>query len=121
MAGLWEKSGAKVINDDRLWLRKIDDQWYFFNTPMPYYAQKPAMAPLSEIFLLRQSPENKLEKLSGINAAMRFMANGMQHFYDKEMTERHLDRVLDIASHVPIYDCGFRPDQEIVEVIRRQV
>lgn len=118
MAGIWKNEGATVINDDRLWLRKIGDRWYMFNTPMPYYAQKPLMAPLNQIFLLRQSPENEIEKLSGINAAMRFMANGIQHFYDKEMTGRHLDRILDIASQVPIYDCGFRPTREVVEEIR---
>jgi hypothetical protein len=77
------------------------------------------MAPLDEIFLIRQSPENEITKLSGINAAMRFMANGIQHFYDKEMTGRHLDRILDIASHTPIYDCGFKPSGDIVEKIRR--
>lgn len=118
MAGIWKNEGATVINDDRLCLRKIGDRWYMFNTPMPYYAQKPLMAPLNQIFLLRQSPENEIEKLSGINAAMRFMANGIQHFYDKEMTGRHLDRILDIASQVPIYDCGFRPTREVVEEIR---
>ena len=118
MAGIWKNEGATVINDDRLWLRKISDRWYMFNTPMPYYAQKPLMAPLNQIFLLRQSPENEIEKLSGINAAMRFMANGIQHFYDKEMTGRHLDRILDIASQIPIYDCGFRPTREVVEEIR---
>jgi hypothetical protein len=118
MAGLWEKAGAQIINDDRLWLRKENKQWFMYNTPMPYYAQKPAKAPVNEIFLLRQSPDNQLQKLSGANAAMRFMANSIQHFYDKEMTGRHLDRVMDIAVHTPIYDCGFRPTEEIVGEIR---
>ncbi len=118
MAGIWKNEGATVINDDRLWLRKMGDKWYMFNTPMPYYPQKPLMAPLNEIFLIRQSPENEVTKLSGINAAMRFMANGIQHFYDKEMTGRHLDRILDIASQVPIYDFGFRPTIDLVEKIR---
>jgi hypothetical protein len=118
MAGIWKNKGATVINDDRLWLRMVDGKWCIFNTPMPYYAQKPLMAPLNEIFLIRQSPEDEITILSGINAAMRFMANGIQHFYDKEMTGRHLDRILDIASRTPIYDCGFKPTSEIVREIR---
>jgi hypothetical protein len=118
MAALWKEAGADVVNDDRLWLHQIAGKWHFFNTPMPYYAQKPAMAPLDEIFLIRQSAQNVIKKLSGVNAAMRFMANGIQHFYDKEMTGRHLDRVLDIAKQTPIYDCGFLPTGEIVETIR---
>ena len=118
MAGIWKNEGASLINDDRLWLHEVDDRWFMFNTPMPYYPQTPQMAPLNEIFLIRQSPGNEITRLSGINAAMRFMANGIQHFYDKEMTGRHLDRILDIASQIPIYDCGFRPTKEIVEEIR---
>ena len=97
MAGIWKEAGAEVINDDRLWLHKEKGQWTIFNTPMPYYAQRPLKGPLHEIFLLRQSPENEIRKLSGANAAMRFMANGIQHFYDKNMTGQHLDQVMDIA------------------------
>ncbi|PWD98498.1 hypothetical protein [Marinilabilia rubra] len=118
MAGIWKEKGAKVINDDRLWLHKGNDKWYIFNTPMPYYAQTPSFVELNEIFLIRQSLQNELKQLNGANAAMRFMANAIQHFYDKEMTGRHLDRILDIASKVPIYDCGFKPDVEVVETIR---
>jgi hypothetical protein len=118
MAGIWKEKGARVINDDRLWLHKTEEKWYIFNTPMPYYSQKPSFVELKEIFLIRQSPQNEVKKLSGANAAMRFMANAIQHFYDKEMTGRHLDRILDIASHVPIFDCGFKPDAEIIETIR---
>ncbi len=118
MAGLWQKAGAEVINDDRLWLHKVDGVWHIFNTPMMFYAQEPAMAPLKAIFLLSQSPVNKLQPLSGASAAMRFMANGIQHFYDKAMTAQHLERVLDIAGQVPIYDCGFKPDGKIVEMIK---
>ncbi len=119
MAGIWEKAGARIINDDRLWLYKVDGLWHFSNTPMIHYAQKPAMAPLNGIFLLQQAPQNNLKIISGASAAMRFMANGIQHFYDKEMTAAQLDLVLDIARQVPIYDCAFKPDKEIVEQIKQ--
>ncbi len=121
MAGLWERAGATVINDDRLWLHKMAGVWYIFNTPMMQYAQEPAMAPLNGIFLLKQAPKNGLKKISGVSAAMRFMANGIQHFYDKAMTAQHLERVLDITAQVPIYDCGFKPDGEIVGEIKRSL
>ncbi len=119
MAGIWKQAGAQVVNDDRLWLYKANQTWHLFNTPMTYYAQKPAMAPLKGIFLLQQAPQNNLNKISGVSAAMRFMANGIQHLYDKEMTANQLDQFLDIAGQVPIYDCAFKPDQEIVEQIKQ--
>jgi hypothetical protein len=118
MAKLWEKTGTTIINDDRLWVQKHNEKWYMFNTPMVWYAQKPMMAPIDKIFLLRQSPTNQLNQITGLNASMRVMSNCIQHFYDKKMTTDHIDRVLNLTSQVPVYDCGFKPDNEIVELIR---
>lgn len=119
MSMLWKKSGAELINDDRLWLHKIENQWFMFNTPMVYYAQEPKMAPLDGMFLLRQSPENQLLPLKGVQSSLRIMANCIQQFYNKEMTNTHLDRVMDLTSSIPVYDLGFKPDAEVVEIIRK--
>jgi hypothetical protein len=35
MAGIWKNKGATVINDDRLWLRKVNDRWCIFHTEAP--------------------------------------------------------------------------------------
>lgn len=118
MAGLWQESGATIINDDRLWLLPVNRKWYMFNTPMVWYAEEPRMAPLDKIYLLRQSPDNQIRQISGVNASMRFMSNCIQHFYNKEMTTSHLNRVLALTENTPIYDLGFKPDQEVVDLIR---
>ncbi|MGQ1946923.1 hypothetical protein ACT3CD_07485 [Geofilum sp. OHC36d9] len=117
MAGLWKNYGASVVNDDRLWLQKIEGKWYMFNTPMAWYADKPKIAAVNEIFLIRQSPNNELEKIEGISAAMRVMSNCIQHFYDKQMTSDHLDLILDITRQVPVYTLGFKPDKSVVEML----
>lgn len=119
MSMLWKKSGAELINDDRLWLHKIENQWFMFNTPMVYYAQEPKMAPLAGMFLLRQSLENQLLPIKGVQSSLRIMANCIQQFYNKEMTSTHLDRVMDLTSSIPVYDLGFKPDGEVVEIIRK--
>jgi hypothetical protein len=118
MAKLWEKAGSSVINDDRLWLHKTNDQWHMLSTPMIWYAQQPLISPVHKSFLIRQSPVNELQKLTGIHATMRLMSNCIQHFSNKEMTAQHLDRVIDFTSTTTIYDCGFKPDTEITELIR---
>ncbi len=120
MAQLWKNKGHTIINDDRLWLHKINEKWYMFNTPMVWYAQKPAMAEVNKIFLIRQATINEINKISGIQASMKVMSNCIQHFANQEMTTKHLDRVLDFTSKIPIYDCGFKPDNEIVELINEQ-
>ncbi|HLW07094.1 MAG TPA: hypothetical protein VKY45_05975 [Marinilabiliaceae bacterium] len=120
MAGLWQKTGATIINDDRLWLLPVNGEWYMFNTPMVWYAEEPRMAPLDGIYLLRQSPNNQIKQITGITASMRFMSNCIQHFYDEKMTASHLDRVLALTNQTPIFDLGFKPDHEVVELLRKK-
>jgi hypothetical protein len=119
MSGLWKQKGATVINDDRLWLHKSNGVWHIFNTPMQYYAQKPLMTPLNKAFLLRQSPKNKYAVVSGTQGSMRLMANCIQHLYNKDMIAAHLDRIVDLTANVPVYDLGFKPDTDVVELIRK--
>lgn len=118
MSKLWEAKGARIINDDRLWLHQVSGRWHLFNTPMMQYAQKPMMAPLSKAFLLRQSKTNELSLNNGYQGALRLMANCIQHHYNKEMTATFLDRILQLTSQVPVYNLGFKPDTVIVDLIR---
>lgn len=118
MAALWKKKGAIILNDDRLWVEKIEEQWYMFNTPMIWYDQQPQKAPIRSIFLLGQAPENKLIEIKGAIATMRVLSNCIQHFYNKEMTQKHVDSILQFGSETRIAQCDFKPDTDIVDQIR---
>jgi len=119
MSGLWQKQGSTIINDDRLWIQKIDNQWMMFNTPMSNYMQEPLMANLSKIFLLSQSPENFINQISNSQGALLVLANCIQHLFDKEMTTAHLDSIFDITNQTLVYELGFKPTSEIVSLIRK--
>lgn len=119
MASLWQKSGAKVINDDRLWIEKTDDQWWMYNTPMIWYAQEPRKSPVHNVFLLSQAPENELTPISGLRASMQVMSNCIQHLYHKDMTQQHLETLIQFSKAVNIYRCAFKPDQGIVQLIQK--
>jgi adenylate kinase len=119
MSEIWLKQGATVINDDRLWIQKIDNEWKIFSTPMNYYEQEPIIANLSKIFLLSQSADNYITQIPNTQGALRVMANCIQHLFDKEMTASYLDTIFDMSSRIPIYELGFRPTAEIVNVIRK--
>jgi len=118
MCKLWLKQGAIVINDDRLWVQKIENEWRIFSTPMSHYMQKPIMSNLSKIFLLSQSPENYISQISNNQGALRIMTNCIQHLFDKKMTTSHLDTILEMTNKIPVYELGFKPTDEIVYIIR---
>jgi hypothetical protein len=117
MAGIWQKSGAQVINDDRLMLRKINGRWWMFNTPM-YYTDAPKKAPLDFIYLPFHSVENSYERGNGMPLILRFMAHCIQHGYNAEHVQWHLDQVLDLAKEIPFARLGVVPDLEVVTFIK---
>lgn len=119
MAGLWQREGAKVVNDDRLVIMPAANGYTMANTPMHFYVDEPKVAPLSAIFLLSQSPINQCKKITGAKALTLLMANCMQHFHSKTMVNQHLDILNHLVQQVPVYELGFKPDGEVVEMIRQ--
>ena len=118
MAGLWQKAGAKVINDDRLLLIPNGEEVLMTNTPMPYYQDIYKESPVSDIFLIKQSTENYIKPLSGVAAVAGLMANCIQFLYNKEMVQKHLASLTAITQKCPVYELGFKPTTDIVEMIR---
>lgn len=119
MARLWGECGAQILNDDRLVLRPIGDEMMVYNNPMPYYAQNPREAKLKTIFLLKQSPENYIKPLSGVLAYSRVLGNFIQQFYEKQMVTDHLELVEQVLNKVKVFEVGFKPDHDIVEMIKK--
>ena len=120
MAGLWQKTGAQIINDDRLVLIPGNDGVMMTNTPMPYYQDVYKESPVTAIFLIKQSPENYLKPLPGAAGVAGLMSNCIQFLYNKKMVQKHLEALTAIAEKSPIYELGFKPDTEITDIIRRE-
>lgn len=118
MAGLWKQMGAQIVNDDILAIVPKCGQAVMHNIPMPYYADVPKSAPLSAIFLLSQSPQNFITPVAGASALMRVMANCIQHFNTPQSVKLHLQNVQQLVGKIPIYELGFKPDTDIVTMIR---
>ena len=57
MAGLWEDTGAKVIHDDRLIIRKSGSTYTMYNTPV-YNNDEPQASPLNRIFIIDHATSN---------------------------------------------------------------
>ncbi len=119
MAGIWEKAGARVINDDRLLLKYKVGDVIMHNTPMPY-SDVPKQCDLHKIFLIKQSPENYIKQLKGAAGFTRLFAQFIQHAYNKDHINALMLLAITISGHLKIYECGFKPDQDIVDLILEQ-
>jgi hypothetical protein len=117
MAQIWNDNGNTIINDDRLFLTIQNDRICMHNSPM-FYDDKPKMHELNAIYLLKQTKENDIRRLTDAEAISRLLAFCIQHGYDKQFLEHHLNMVFDIYNKIPIYELGFKPDAEIIDFIR---
>lgn len=116
MSKIWSGAGNLIINDDRLIVRKQDDSFYVYNTPM-YYRDIPKKAKLNSIFLISHSPENKIKKLDGASAITKVMAFSIQNNFDRQFIQDRLNLFSQLCSKVAVYELGFVPDQQVVPFV----
>ncbi|MDX9748069.1 MAG: hypothetical protein RBT57_06175 [Paludibacter sp.] len=114
---LWAQEGSRIINDDRLIIRRHGEEYRVYNTPM-YYQDIPKVAPLGGIFLIRHYPENELKRVKGALAVSKVMAYSIQNNFDRRYVAQQLAFFSDLCSRVPVYELGFVPDASVVEYIR---
>lgn len=113
---LWADEGNLIINDDRIIIRKHENGFLVYNTPM-YYKDIPKKAPLSSIYLISHSPQNKLKKLNGAMAVSKVMAFSIQNNFDRQLIQNRLALFSDLCSDVSVYELGFVPDKSVVNFV----
>lgn len=116
-AGIWNQAGSRVINDDRLIIRKTETGYAIHNTPM-FYADEPKHAELNAIYLPYHASTNAAERLGGSQAVSRLMAYCIQHGYDRSYIEHHLSFIIAMLNTVPVSALGFVPNDEVVPFTR---
>lgn len=116
MSKIWSEAGNLIINDDRLIVRKQDDGFYVYNTPM-YYRDIPKKAKLNSVFLISHSPENRIKKLDGALAISKVMAFSIQNNFDRQFIQDRLNLFTQLCSQIGVYELGFVPDESVVNFI----
>ena len=116
MAKLWTNNQAITINDDRILIRSSNGVLEMHNTPM-FYAQHPASYPLHAVYLISHNTYNRIVPLKGAEAVSGMLAFCIQHHYSRKNIEAHLEFVSGLVGKIPVFDCGFVPDNNIVRYI----
>lgn len=116
MARLWDISGAKVIHDDRLILRKTGKGYMMHNTPV-YNNDEPLKSPLNKIFIIDHGIENKLVPVKGATAVSLVMANCIQHNWGPDIITRLLGSVSTMCAKISTVKLSFKPDRSVIDHI----
>jgi hypothetical protein len=122
MTRLWQKrEGAKILSDDRIILRKVDDTIWMYGTPWHGEAEIScaAQAPLSHIFFLRHGQKNELATQRRTQGAVRLFACGFPPFYSPSGLDFTLSFYDELTERVACSELTFIPDDEVVEFIRQ--
>ena len=123
-ARLWhDHSRAKILNDDRIVIRKAQDKFYIFSTPWhgdfnEYFKSSPDKAELKNIFFIYQSPENKIKRLRPKEAYRYLYPNIFPAFWNKESLARQMNLCWDLVSFIASCRLGFKKDKSVISIVR---
>jgi hypothetical protein len=120
MANCWLGSGATLLSDDRIIVRRQDDRFMMYGTPWHGDAgiASPEAAPLERVYFLARASENHVQPLPSMEAVTRLMVCSFPPFHDPEGLDFVLEFLSRLAAEVPCYQLGFVPDAKVVDFVR---
>lgn len=112
---LWQQiigEKARVFNDDKPALRYVDGRWYAYGTP---WCGKDGIninmkAPIAGICFLKQAQENKIRRLSNVEAVQNIVSQTMRRFNQTENLDKMLNLVESLVQNIPVFELENRPE-----------
>ncbi len=117
---LWQKTfeGARVFNDDKPALRKIDGKWYAYGTPFcgKDHININIKVGLSGICFLKQADHNSIRRLSPPEAVQKIFSQTFYKFKNPERLEKMVRLVEDIVTTIPVFELENLPESEAAQL-----
>ena len=112
MARIFDRSGDRVVHDDRLILVKEGARWKMHSTPV-YRNDEPRSAEVDHLWIISHGKSNISTPLAGAEAAGLILANCIQQNWDREASARLMASVADLAASVKVSRLAFLPDSRV--------
>jgi len=114
---------AKILNDDRMIVRKENGSFYLYGTPWhgELSLVAPDRVPLKAIFFLNQAKENKIEKAEGLDAFKRLYGCTIKALVTGRWAKKALDICQELSREVPCYDLYFDKTEGVISTIEKGV
>ena len=114
---LWQQvfgPAARVINDDKPALRRIDGVWYAYGTP---WCGKDGInlnerAPVAGVCFMKKAAENRIRRLNSLEAMQKIMTQTIYKFKCVERLDLMLASLDDFLRTIPVYELENRPEPE---------
>lgn len=115
--GIWQKiygESAKIFNDDKPALRRIDGKWYAYGTPWcgKDGINRNRKVPLAGICFLNQAEENKIRRLTASEATGKVVAQTPHRFKYVHKLDLMLDTLDHLVREIPVFELKNRPEPE---------
>lgn len=123
-AELWYRHvNGLIINGDRPILHKQDGRWYGYGSPYAgssnYHLN--AKSEIQAIIMLKQARECHLRKLTPGEAFKKIYSQITINSWEREYVSKVSRMVIELAYEVPVYELACTPDQEAVEILRKEL
>ena len=120
LARLWDETGAEVLSDDRIIVRKKGGRFWMYGTPWHGDASfaSPRGVIAERMLFLRQGQENSIKEIKGIDAVSRLITCGFLPHWDPQGMVFSMDFLTDLAAHVPCSEFTFKPDKSAIEIVK---
>lgn len=120
-ANLWKQyENATIVNGDKAIIRKKDKKFFAYGSP---YAGTSSIytnisVPICGIVILAQAKENRIEKLSNIDALKKIYSESTVCVWNQRFVEQFIDLLGELIYNIPIYYFSCRPDKEAVNLLK---
>ena len=117
---LWQKEFpfARVFNDDKPALRRLDGKWYAYGTPWSgkHGININMKVPVAGICFLKRGDQNTIRRLSPTEALPQVLMQTLRKFKDAERLSLMLAHVDKLVKEVPMYELYNRPEPEAAKL-----
>lgn len=122
-ASLWKQyENAEILNGDRAAIRNMDGRWRAYGIPFAGSSgiYRNESADLSVIVILKQGKENRIRKISNIEAFKNIYKETTSHKWNRDFQNKIMDLISNLVESVQIYELECRPDGEAVEILKKE-
>lgn len=119
-ADLWSQfRNSETLNGDRAGLRFMNEKWQAYGMPFAGTSgiYKNESVPIAAIVTLEQNKENKIRRLTPMEAIRRLLPECSCRRWDSEFVNQLLNLLILLTSQIPVYLLQCRPDEGAVDIL----